>query len=80
MFSFLQAPHSGNGSRGFLETTAGDVAEQVRQCAAVSAAEAKKQLADAQDLLKTSLKNHPALTLGAALAAGVLIGWLIKRR
>jgi hypothetical protein len=80
MFSFLQAPHSGNGSRSFQGTAAGDVAEQARQCVAVTAREAKKQFADAEELLKASLKNHPALILGAALAAGVLIGWLIKRR
>lgn len=35
---------------------------------------------DAAQLLKTAVNNYPALALGAALAAGVILGWLIKRR
>jgi hypothetical protein len=41
---------------------------------------AKKRLAEAQGTLMTAVTTRPALALGAALAAGVIIGWLIKRR
>jgi hypothetical protein len=42
--------------------------------------EAIKRLAEAGELVKTMVTTRPALALGAALAAGVVIGWLIKRR
>jgi len=42
--------------------------------------EAKKRLAEAEDIVRNVVITRPALALGAALAAGVLIGWLIKRR
>ncbi len=44
------------------------------------ARQAEGRLAEAADLVKTVVDNRPLLALGAALAAGVLLGWLIKRR
>jgi hypothetical protein len=42
--------------------------------------EVQAWLEDAGDKLKTVITNRPALALGTALAAGVFLGWLIKRR
>jgi hypothetical protein len=42
--------------------------------------EAQAWLVDAGDMLKSVITNRPALALGTALAAGVFLGWLIKRR
>jgi hypothetical protein len=44
------------------------------------AAEARQRLAEAEEILKTVVTNRPVLAVGAALAAGVILGWLIKRR
>ena len=43
-------------------------------------AQAQQYLAQAGELVKHVVNNRPALALGAALAAGVVLGWLIKRR
>jgi ElaB/YqjD/DUF883 family membrane-anchored ribosome-binding protein len=43
-------------------------------------AQAQQYLAEAGELVKHVVNNRPALALGAALAAGVVLGWLIKRR
>lgn len=43
-------------------------------------AQAQDYLAGAREMVKDVITNRPALALGAALAAGVLLGWLIKRR
>jgi ElaB/YqjD/DUF883 family membrane-anchored ribosome-binding protein len=83
MKSFLRPqpdPHSSNGIHGIMSDTAGNAALEVQQRLADAGAEAKKQLGDVEELIKTWIKTRPGLTLGAALAAGVLIGWLIKRR
>jgi hypothetical protein len=45
-----------------------------------SADEAHAWLEDAGEMLTNVVTNRPALALGAALAAGVFLGWLIKRR
>jgi len=59
-----------NGIHGpALGESAGEIAEVAR-----------KRLTEAGDLVKTLVTTRPALALGAALAAGVVIGWLIKRR
>jgi hypothetical protein len=42
--------------------------------------EVQAWLEDAGDMLKSVITNRPALALGTALAAGVFLGWLIKRR
>jgi len=83
MLSFLRpqpGPHSSNGIHGTMSDTAGNSALDVQQRLADAGAEAKKQFGDVEELIKSWIKTRPGLTLGAALAAGVLIGWLIKRR
>jgi hypothetical protein len=42
--------------------------------------EAQLWLEGAGTTLKNVITNRPALALGTALAAGVFLGWLIKRR
>jgi ElaB/YqjD/DUF883 family membrane-anchored ribosome-binding protein len=42
--------------------------------------EARNRLEVAARTIETMVTNRPALALGAALAAGVVLGWLIKRR
>ncbi len=79
MFSFSRAAHSGNGSHG-LASTAGDFAEEARQRLDEAGQEVKERLDDLQDMAHTWVKTNPGLTLAAALAVGVMIGWLIKRR
>jgi ElaB/YqjD/DUF883 family membrane-anchored ribosome-binding protein len=44
------------------------------------AQEAQERLREAGDIFKNAVTNRPVLALGAALAAGVCLGWLIKRR
>ena len=44
------------------------------------AGEAQERLKEAGEFVKTVVTNRPALALGTALAAGVFLGWLIKRR
>ena len=41
---------------------------------------AQDYLAEAGTIVKNVVNNRPALALGAALATGVVLGWLIKRR
>jgi len=43
-------------------------------------AQAQEYLAEAREIVKDVVNNRPALALGVALAAGVVLGWLIKRR
>ncbi len=43
-------------------------------------AQAQEYLAGAGAVVKDVVQNKPALALGVALATGVLLGWLIKRR
>ena len=43
-------------------------------------AQAQAYLAETGAFVKELVTNRPALALGAALAAGVILGWLIKRR
>jgi ElaB/YqjD/DUF883 family membrane-anchored ribosome-binding protein len=43
-------------------------------------AQAQEYLAEAGEVVKDVINNRPALALGVALAAGVILGWLIKRR
>ncbi len=79
MFSFSRTPHAGNGSHG-LAITAGDLAEEARQRLDEAGQEVKERLGDLQETAETWVKANPGLTLAAALAVGVMIGWLIKRR
>ena len=43
-------------------------------------AQAQQYLAEAGEVVKDVIANRPAVALGVALGAGVLLGWLIKRR
>jgi ElaB/YqjD/DUF883 family membrane-anchored ribosome-binding protein len=43
-------------------------------------AQAQEYLAEAGEIVKDVIHNRPALALGVALATGVILGWLIKRR
>jgi ElaB/YqjD/DUF883 family membrane-anchored ribosome-binding protein len=63
-----------------MSSSAADIAEEARQRLTEAGEEAKKRFGDVEEMVKTWVKTRPGLTLGAALAAGVLIGWLIKRR
>ncbi len=44
------------------------------------AAEARQWHAEAEEFLSNLVVNRPVTAMGAALAAGVILGWLIKRR
>jgi ElaB/YqjD/DUF883 family membrane-anchored ribosome-binding protein len=44
------------------------------------AADARRRLMEAGGVVNDIVTNRPALAVGAALAAGVFLGWLIKRR
>ena len=71
----------GNGIHvAAVRETAAEVSAEAGRRLADAGDEARKRLADAGEMVKTIMTNQPALALGAALAAGVIIGWLIKRR
>jgi ElaB/YqjD/DUF883 family membrane-anchored ribosome-binding protein len=40
----------------------------------------RDRFGDVEEIVETWVKTRPGLALGAALAVGVVIGWLIKRR
>ena len=80
MFSISRVFHSGNGSSGLAGSTAGGIADEARQRLTEAGGEAKRQLGEAEETVKGWIKTNPGWAIGAALAAGVLIGWLIKRR
>jgi ElaB/YqjD/DUF883 family membrane-anchored ribosome-binding protein len=80
MLSFSRAPHSGNGIHGITATGASEIAEEAQKRLEQAGEEVKRRFGDVEELVKTWVKTRPGLTLGAALAAGVMIGWLIKRR
>jgi ElaB/YqjD/DUF883 family membrane-anchored ribosome-binding protein len=79
MFSFLRSPHSGNGSHGSSSASI-DLAEEARQCLDQAGQEVKDRFGELEEMVGAWVKARPGLTLGAALAVGVVIGWLIKRR
>jgi ElaB/YqjD/DUF883 family membrane-anchored ribosome-binding protein len=81
MLSFLRdKDHGSNGIHGMVSDSAASATGELQQRLSDVGSEAKKQFDDVEELIKTWIKTRPGLTLGAALAAGVLIGWLIKRR
>jgi ElaB/YqjD/DUF883 family membrane-anchored ribosome-binding protein len=51
-----------------------------RRAASEIVAQAQDYLAEAGNMVKDVVNNRPALALGVALATGVVLGWLIKRR
>jgi ElaB/YqjD/DUF883 family membrane-anchored ribosome-binding protein len=79
-FSRRHPDHFGNGIHGTMSSQVNDIAEEARVRLVHAGEEAKKQFGDIEEIVKTWVKTRPGLTLGAALAAGVVIGWLIKRR
>jgi ElaB/YqjD/DUF883 family membrane-anchored ribosome-binding protein len=83
MLSFLRPrSDSGNGSHRTMSHKTGAILEDARERTALTGAEVRKQFGDGdvEELLKTWIRTRPGLSLGAAFAAGVVIGWLIKRR
>ena len=46
----------------------------------IFADEARARLLEAGAMINSVVTTRPAVALGAALAAGVVVGWLIKRR
>jgi ElaB/YqjD/DUF883 family membrane-anchored ribosome-binding protein len=44
------------------------------------ATEARQWQAEAEDFLRSMVVNRPVTAVGVALAVGVILGWLIKRR
>jgi hypothetical protein len=42
--------------------------------------DARERLAEVGEAINSLVTSRPALALAAALAAGVIVGWLIKRR
>ncbi len=46
----------------------------------IFAGEARARLFEAGAMINSVVTTRPAVALGAALAAGVVVGWLIKRR
>jgi len=73
MFSETRSRSDPAASNGFHLPILGENAGAIAQ-------EARKRLEEAGEYVKNVVTARPALALGAALAAGVLIGWLIKRR
>jgi len=67
-------------SRTDPSTSNGDSVSPLIGSAGEIAAEARQRLAEAEEILKTVVTNRPLLAVGVALAAGVILGWLIKRR
>ena len=65
MISIARNQRSGSADQG----GAGEVLVQARE-----------YLAEAGEVVKDVVNNRPALALGVALATGVILGWLIKRR
>jgi ElaB/YqjD/DUF883 family membrane-anchored ribosome-binding protein len=66
--------------RSDTSTSAGESVYPLIGSAGEIAAEARERLAEAEEFVKTVVTNRPLLAIGAALAAGVILGWLIKRR
>jgi hypothetical protein len=46
----------------------------------IFADEARVRLFEAGAMINAEVTTRPAVALGAALAAGVVVGWLVKRR
>jgi hypothetical protein len=63
-----------------LQSSDGPQSRPIGEDVRVFADEARLRLAEAGALVNTIIRTRPALALGAALAAGVAVGWLIKRR
>jgi ElaB/YqjD/DUF883 family membrane-anchored ribosome-binding protein len=73
-------PHHKNGIQDLASMSASELAAEAKGRFAEAGDEALKRLGGAGEMVKSMVTNQPVLALGAALAAGVVIGWLIKRR
>lgn len=69
MRKFPASIHADGEEPGFLGAGVSEITD-----------EAQAWLNDAGETLKNVITERPALALGTALAAGVFLGWLIKRR
>ena len=79
MFSISRSAHSGNGSHGYTDAAV-ELADEARQVLDQAGQQVRERFGDLEEMVETWVKTRPGLTLGAALAVGVVIGWLIKRR
>jgi ElaB/YqjD/DUF883 family membrane-anchored ribosome-binding protein len=66
--------------RSGLQVSDGEESLPVGENARAFAENARVRIAEAGTMLNNMVATRPALALGAALAAGVVVGWLIKRR
>jgi hypothetical protein len=66
--------------RSATETSDGGDVIRFRENGRGVAEEARKRLAEVGEIITNVIVTRPVLALGAALAAGVMVGWLIKRR
>jgi hypothetical protein len=69
-----------NSVRPGLQTLDDEERISVGENVRIFSDEARVRLLEAGAMINTVITTRPALALGAALAAGVVIGWLIKRR
>jgi ElaB/YqjD/DUF883 family membrane-anchored ribosome-binding protein len=58
----------------------GATVSPLRGSPAESGAEARQWQAEAEEFLRNMVVNRPVTAVGVALAVGVILGWLIKRR
>jgi ElaB/YqjD/DUF883 family membrane-anchored ribosome-binding protein len=63
-----------------LELSDGEDRISVGETVRIFSDEALVRLREAGAMANNVITTRPALALGAALAAGVVVGWLIKRR
>jgi ElaB/YqjD/DUF883 family membrane-anchored ribosome-binding protein len=68
------------GTRPGLRVSNGEEPFPVGENVRIFAEEARTRLAEAAGVINTVVTTRPVLALGAAVAAGVVVGWLIKRR
>lgn len=62
------------------ENSNGGLAKPTAEGSPALSDKAREQFMKAAELVKNTIINHPAPALAAALATGVVLGWLIKRR
>jgi ElaB/YqjD/DUF883 family membrane-anchored ribosome-binding protein len=61
-------------------TNVGPGLDQLQEQGEILAAAARERLTEGRDKVRAFIVDKPARALGVAFAAGVLLGWLIKRR
>ena len=62
------------------QTSSDEYRISVGENVGIFADQAQARLRQAGVMINTLVTTRPAVALGAALAAGVVVGWLIKRR